>query len=205
MPTDPRVDQYIAKAPEFAKPILEQLRQTIHEGCPKAIEDVKWSRPVFLYRKKILFGTAVFKAHCSFFVFQRDVNELLEQGRETGTGLAGCLGRIVQLSDLPPKRALLRYVKEAVRLVDESLANPAPKKRTAPPKPEAEVPPDLAAALAKNKSASKAFLAFSPSHRREYIEWITEAKREETRQRRITTALEWLAEGKSRNWKYSDC
>jgi uncharacterized protein YdeI (YjbR/CyaY-like superfamily) len=128
---------------------------------------------------------------------------LPKEGRVAETALK--LDRITDLSQAPSVKDLKLYIREGKRLLDELLSNPAPRKRTAPPKPEAEVPVDLAAALAKNKTAAKAFQTFSPSHRREYVEWITEAKRDETRQKRIATTLEWLAEGKPRNWKYMNC
>ncbi len=205
MPTDQRVDQYIAKAPEFAKPILRYLRELIHEGCPDASEDIKWSRPGFLYRDKILYGLVAFKAHCSFYIFQPEIAKKLEDEGKHIDDSAGALSKITQVGGLPPRKELLRFIRDAARLLDASLSNPAPRKRAAAPKPEASIPDDLAVALTKNKKAAAAFKQFSNSHRREYIEWITEAKREETRKKRIVTALEWLAEGKPRNWKYMNC
>lgn len=202
MQTDPRVDQYVAKAPEFAKPILRRLRELIHESCPDVSEDIKWSRPAFLHREKILCAIVAFKAHCSFYVFQADISNTLS-GENGYSSLAESLTKITQLSDLPSRKTLSRYIQDVVRLLDASQANPVPRKRIA--KPEAGVPDDLALALTKNKQAAQAFEGFSNSHRREYIEWITEAKRDETRQKRIATALEWLAEGKPRNWKYMNC
>lgn len=204
MPTDARVDQYISGAPEFARPILEHLRDLVHKELPEIREDIKWSRPAFLYRDKILFGMSAFKTYCGFFLFNQDVNKLLpNEGPIAET--ARKLDRVKELAEVPSQRSLQRYIREGRRLLDELLANPTPRKRTVPPKPETAVPADLAAALAKNRVAAKAFHAFSPSHRREYVEWITEAKRDETRQKRITTTLEWLAEGKPRNWKYMNC
>lgn len=204
MPTDPRVDQYIANAPEFAKPILQQVRELVHQVCPDITEDMKWSRPNFVHGGKILCGMVAFKAHCSFYLFQRDISK--ELGKDEGyEGFADALARITQAAELPPRKNLSRYVRDAVRLLDKAIANPAPRKRAAQPKSEAGVPDDLAAALGKNKRAAQAFETFSKSHRREYVEWITEAKRDETRKKRIATALEWLAEGKPRNWKYMNC
>jgi uncharacterized protein YdeI (YjbR/CyaY-like superfamily) len=204
MPTDSRVDHYIEKAPDFAKPILKQLRELVHKACPEVSEDLKWSRPAFLQGGKILCGMVAFKAHCSFYIFPSDITKRL---REEGQfeALSEKLAKMTQLKDLPPGKEVLRYLREAVHLIDESLSDPAPRKRDAQPKPEASVPEDLGLALARNKKAAQAFESFSNSHRREYIEWITEAKREETRQKRVATALEWLAEGKPRNWKYMNC
>ena len=204
MPTDSRVDRYVADAPEFARPILRHLRELVHEVCPDVTEGIKWSRPNFLHRGKILCGMAAFKAHCSFYVFGAEIGKQLgEEG--SYKGLADALARITQEADLPPRKNLSRYIRDARRLLDQSLANPSPRKRAAQPKPEAGVPDDLAVALGNNKIAAQNFEGFSMSHRREYIEWITEAKRDETRQKRIATALEWLAEGKPRNWKYVNC
>jgi uncharacterized protein YdeI (YjbR/CyaY-like superfamily) len=64
------------------------------------------------------------------------------------------------------------------------------------------VPQDLKSALARNAKARAAFEGFSPSHRREYVEWIEDAKRDDTRRKRLATAIEWMGEGKPRNWKY---
>jgi uncharacterized protein YdeI (YjbR/CyaY-like superfamily) len=204
MPTDTRVDKYITGAPDFARPMLERFRELVHKGVPEAQEDIKWSRPSFLYRDKILFGMSAFKAYCGFFVFNPDVNKLIEKdGKISET--ARQLDRVSAIDQLPSEKDLLRYICEARRLLDAILSSPAPRKRTGAPKPEAEIPNDFAAALSKNKTAAKAFHGFSPSHRREYVEWITEAKRDETRQKRIATTLEWLVEGKPRNWKYMNC
>jgi len=204
MPTDPRVDQYIANAAEFAKPILRDFRELIHEVCPDVSEDIKWGRPAFLHEGKILCGIVAFKAHCSFYVFQAEISkELREKGGYAG--FADGLNRITRSGDLPARKNLSQYIRDAVRLLDKSVSDPVPRKRSAQPKPEPGVPDDLAVALRKNKTDAQAFEGFSKSHRREYIEWITEAKREDTRRKRIATALEWLAEGKPRNWKYMNC
>ena len=184
--------------------MLERFRELAHKGVPGLKEEIKWSRPMFLYRDKILFGMSAFKAYCGFFIFSPEVNKLLgKEGKIAETGRR--LDRVSEFSQLPSEKDLLQYIREGKRLLDEIVSSPAPRKRAAPPKPEAEIPQDLAAALSKNKAAIKAFSAFSPSHRREYIEWITEAKRDETRQKRIATTLEWLVEGKPRNWKYMNC
>lgn len=197
---DPRIDAYIADAPEYARPILEHLRALVHKACPEATETLKWRTPTFEY-KGILCGMAAFKAYCSF-VFWRgslmaDPAGILE---DTGDTAMGSLGRIARLEDLPRDRVLLAYIKEAVRVADAGL-KPEPKRRTQP-RTEAEMPEYLAGALAENPRARKAFDAFSPSKRREYIEWLDGAKTEATRAKRLATALEWIAEGKGRNWKY---
>ena len=194
---DPRIDDYIAKSAEFARPILEHFREIVHTACPGVEETVKWSMPSFEYHG-ILCNMASFKAHCAIGFWKGAL--LFEHSGTPGEAM-GHLGRITKLADLPPKKELIRLVKEAARLNEEGVAIPRAKKaKTA--KPPVETPDDLAAALKKNGKARKAFEAFPPSHRREYVEWITEAKTEATRSRRLEQAVEWMSEGKSRNWKY---
>ncbi|TLY50790.1 MAG: hypothetical protein E6K53_09350 [Gammaproteobacteria bacterium] len=199
---DPRVDAYIAKSAAFAQPILTHVREVIHAGCPDTEEAIKWGMPSFLYRGKILCGIAAFKQHCAFGFWK---------GRELGyvesrEGEAmGQFGRITTLKDLPPKKELLALIKRAMQDSEIRAAQPravVPKK-TARPAPE--TPDDFAAALKKDKKALAVYAAFSPSAKREYVDWITEAKREETRAKRLAQAVEWIAEGKQRNWKYMNC
>ena len=201
--TDPRVDAYIKKAAGFAHPILEHLRSLIHKGCPGVKETIKWSFPVFEYEGGILCNMAAFKQHCSFGFWKAslmaDPEKILKM-REEKTGM-GHFDRITSLKDLPSDKILLAYIKEAARLNEEGVKVSRPK--PAGPVKELPVPPALLAALKKNKKAQTAFEAFPPSHRKEYIQWITEAKTEPTRDKRIATTLEWLEEGKSRNWKYA--
>lgn len=198
---DPRVDAYIAKSAEFARPILERLRETVHQACPQAEEAIKWGMPSFVYAGGILCGMAAFKRHASFGFW----NHARVMGEEVERDGMGSYGKMARLSDLPPKRQLLADIKKAMRLNEQGAKAPGPRKTTAP-KPPPKTPPDLAAALAlkKNAKARAAFEAFAPSHKREYIEWLTEAKREETRAKRLAQALEWLAEGKQRHWKYQN-
>ena len=192
---DPRVDAYIAKAADFAKSILTHIRDVVHEACPEVDEDLKWSTPSFMY-KGILCGMAAFKQHATFGFWKHD----LVTGSPRVDGSMG-FGRLTKVSDLPPKKELIAYVKKAAAL-NEAGVKPtrAPMKRA--PKPPATAPSDLVAALRKNKRAHTTFDAFSPSAKREYVEWITDAKTDETRARRLKTAVEWIAEGKHRNWKY---
>jgi uncharacterized protein YdeI (YjbR/CyaY-like superfamily) len=201
--TDPRIDSRIAKAADFAKPILRHLRKLVHEACPDAEETLKWSHPSFVYRGKILCGMAAFKEHCTFGFWHQGMEAVLEKSGDKGDQAWGSLGRLTSLADLPSDKALLSCIRAAARLnEDEGPARPRPVRKPAAPLP---VPADLAAALKKNRKAAATFERFSPSHRRDYIEWITEAKRDETRAKRLATTLEWLEEGKSRNWKYENC
>lgn len=226
---DPRVDAYITKSAEFARPILTHLREIVHEGCPGVVENVKWGMPSFEY-KGLLCGMAAFKQHCTFgfwkhtLVVGEEEKPAARSGRSKATAGAaakakekkrqpaaktagsdeamGDFGRIRKVSELPSRRQILQWVRKAAALNDAGIKVERPKRAPARPLP---VPPDLAAGLKKNRAAAAHFEAFSPSKRKDYIEWITEAKTEETRNRRLTTALEWIAEGKSRNWKYERC
>jgi uncharacterized protein YdeI (YjbR/CyaY-like superfamily) len=189
---DPRVDAYIAKSPDFAKPILRHVREIVHKGCPDVEETIKWGMPHFDY-KGMLCGMSAFKKHCALGFWK---HRLVVPAKK---GAMGHFGRIISLKDLPPDRVLVGYVREAARSNEAGMK--VPRKRREPKRALA-TPADLAAALKKNAKARAAFEEFSPSHRREYIEWITEAKTEETRRKRLGTAVEWMAEGKPRNWKY---
>jgi uncharacterized protein YdeI (YjbR/CyaY-like superfamily) len=195
---DPRIDAYISKAPAFAKPILKHLRKVVHAGCPDVEETIKWSMPHFDH-KGILAGMAAFKQHCAFGFWKGSL--VIDDGRaaeKTGMGSFGC---IKSLADLPNEKTLVGYVKKAAALNETGIKAPGraqPKKR----EPLA-VPPDFTAALKKNAKARKTFDAFAPSKQRDYLEWVTEAKREETRRERLATSMEWLAEGKARHWKYA--
>lgn len=195
MQTDPRIDDYIAKAAPFARPILMHLRALVHTTLPEAEETVKWGMPHFTLGGKNVAGIASFKAHCAFTVHG--------EGRGGSEGM-GQHGKLSSLADLPPDDVLARKLQDAVsRIALQGSA--APKKRASTPKAAIAMPEDFAAALAVNTKAGATFETFAPSHRREYLEWITEAKRPETRAKRIGQTLEWLAEGRKRNWKYEKC
>src|SRR6185295_4156898 len=193
---DPRVDAYIANAGDFAKPILTRLRDAVHTACPDVEEAMKWSFPHFLY-KGMLCSMASFKEHAAFGFWK---GALILGDTSKNDEAMGQLGRLTTLSDLPPKAVLASYIKKAVALNDKGVKVPRVTKRAAPK--VLRVPADLEAALNKSKKAHATFAGFSPSHKREYLEWIGEAKSAETRARRLQTAIEWMAEGKSRNWKY---
>lgn len=194
---DPRVDAYIAKQAEFARPILTHLREVVHAACPEVQEDMKWSTPFFTYHGNLC-QMAAFKEHCAFGFWKG----ALVVGRGSGEDdrAAGQFGRITSLKDLPAKKELTAFIKKAMQLNEEGVSVPKEKK-SRPPLP---VPPELTAALAKNRKARDVFEAFSPSHKRDYCEWIGDAKREETRAARVAQAVEWIAEGKPRHWKYQE-
>lgn len=199
---DPRVDAYIANAADFARPILKHLRKLVHSACPEVEETIKWKFPNFMYRG-MLCSMAAFKAHCTFGAWKDAlIKEKLANERKASEAM-GQLGRITSLSELPADAAVLRYIKEAIRLNEEGTKVPRPKRSTA--KKELVVPDYFSAALKKNRKALENFDNFSYSHKKEYVEWVTEAKRDETRSQRLATTITWLAQGKSRNWKYANC
>jgi uncharacterized protein YdeI (YjbR/CyaY-like superfamily) len=197
---DPRIDAYIKKSADFAKPVMEHLRRLVHIACPEVQETMKWSFPHFDYGDGILCNMAAFKQHCSFGFWKaalmKDKDKLLTP---IGKSAMGNLGRITSLKDLPPDKVIIAYIKEAMRLNEEGVKIEKPK--PAPVK-ELATPDDFTKALNKIKAAKKVFEEFSPGKRKDYIEWITGAKTEVTRKKRIETAVEWISEGKSRNWKY---
>ena len=195
MPTkDRRVDAYIAKAAPFAKPILTRIRSVVHEACPPVEETIKWGAPFFLY-EGILCNMAAFKQHCSLMFWKA--------GSIVSTGSGDSMGKFGQLKsvdDLPSPAVLTKHVKAVMKL-NEQRSKVPPKKKTRAQK-AVDMPAELTAALKKNRKAATAFEAFPPSHRREYAEWVAGAKGDDTRRRRVETAVEWIAEGQSRNWKY---
>lgn len=199
MPTkDSRVDAYIAEAPDFARPILSHLRKLIHQGCPDAVETMKWSRPFFEY-KGLLCGFAAFKEHCALHFWQDiDLGDTFKKESKPKTG-SGRVERIESLADLPKDQILVACVRSAVQQRDTPKAK---AKRVREPVKESPISADFKKALSSHPKAAAALKALAPSHRREYINWISEAKRPETRAKRIQTAVEWLAEGKKLNWKY---
>jgi uncharacterized protein YdeI (YjbR/CyaY-like superfamily) len=199
---DPRIDAYIEKAKPFAQPILRHLRSLVHQACPRCEETLKWSMPTFLYAGEMLCSFASFKEHATFGFWKASLI-LGPDGRGLSNDAMGQFGRITTVKDLPPRRVLAAYIRQGMKLNEEKVK--VPRRRTVAVRAAARVPADLAAALRKNRKAAATFERFPPSCRREYIEWITGAKREATRQRRLETTLEWLAEGKRMNWKYESC
>jgi uncharacterized protein YdeI (YjbR/CyaY-like superfamily) len=194
------VDHYIAKAAPFARPVLQYLRDVMHEGAPGVVEAMKWSRPFFVYQGVILGNVAAFKEHCSMGLWGKEIADVIRQSSAAQGDGMGSFGKIKCLEDLPSKRKLVEYVKLAAKAIDDGQRTKA-WSRSKVAKKEVAVPVALEMALSKSRLTAK-FDAMSQSCRREYCEWIAEAKREETRAKRIATALEWIAEGKSRNWRY---
>jgi uncharacterized protein YdeI (YjbR/CyaY-like superfamily) len=188
---DPRVDAYIAKSRDFAKPILTHLRETIHGACPDCTETIKWGMPAFEYKGPFI-GMAAFKAHAVFMFWK---GRLIFDNKDPRQ-----FRKVTSVADLPPKKELVGYIKKAMEL-NERGVKVAMRARTGPAKPM-RVPPILAAALRKHTKAQTAFKAFPPGQRNEYIVWIGEAKTDATRDKRLAAAIDWIAQGKFRNWKY---
>ena len=195
---DPRIDAYIAGRAAFARPILRHLRQLVHTACPEVEESIKWGMPAFSYRGPLC-GMAAFKAHATFG-FWKGKLIVDTKGVDLDTAM-GQFGRITSLAELPAKRVILGYVKKAMMFNESGVK----VKRVVRKHPPLRLQPAFAAALARHPRARATFDAFSPSCRREYVEWISEAKRDETRMTRIATSIKWLTEGKKRNWKYESC
>jgi len=192
---DPRIDAYIAKAQPFARPILEKVRERVHAAVPGTEETLKWSAPAYTLNGKILLMTAAFKAHAALNFWRGQ--ELRKD--EPDTEAMGQFGKLLSLADLPSDAELDRLIRDAAAIAGTA---PAPRKAKHAPKPAPEIHPEFRAALKRVPKAKAAFDGFPPSAQREYVEWIGEAKQESTRRKRISTAIEWLSEGKRRNWQY---
>ena len=206
--TDPKVDVYIAKAAPFAQPVLAHLRRMVHEACPEAVEAIKWGRPFFLHRGTILCNISGFKEHCSFGFWGAEIGRVLREDGVLQAGGMGSLGRIGSLKDLPPEKQMLGYLRQAVALIESGKGENrlvVARRVVKAQRPPVEAPAEFTVALKKNKAANAAYAALSPSCQREYVEWIADAKRAETRERRIAQAVEWIGKGKQRNWKYQGC
>ncbi|MES2430387.1 MAG: YdeI/OmpD-associated family protein [Bacteroidota bacterium] len=193
-------DAYIAKSADFAKPILNHLRNLVHETCPDVEEKLKWSMPHFDYKQSPLCHMASFKQHAAFGFWKASLmkDKTLLEAAQSETAM-GHLGKITSLKDLPSDKKIIGWIKEAMKLND---AGVKVSKKTTSAKDEIETPDYFTKALKKNKKALATFEAFSPSAKREYLEWVTSAKTDETKISRLTQAIEWMAEGKKRNWKY---
>jgi hypothetical protein len=196
---DPRIDAYIEKSADFAKPVMTHLRKLIHKASPKITENIKWSMPAFEY-KGLVCGFAAFKQHCTFGFWKQSLME--KDTFPKSKDAMGSLGRITSKKDLPPDDVIIKLVQQAVELNEKGIK--VEKKKPAAKK-ELVIPDILTAALKTNKAAQKTFDNFPPSCKKEYVEWITEAKTEPTREKRLATTIEWLSEGKRRNWKYENC
>lgn len=194
--TDPRIDAYIANARPFAQPILKRIRKAVHTGCPDVVETIKWSVPAFEYKGPMC-GMAAFKAHCLWGFWKAALMKTMP--KDPAHKAMGGFGRFESIDELPTEAAMVRMVKEAAALNHAGVKVP----RTVQARTPLKAPAYMLAAIKKNKKAHATYQALSPSHRREYIEWITDAKTDDTRARRLASAVQWMSEGKSRHWKYA--
>ncbi len=199
---DARLDLYLSKAAPFAQPILEYVRDVVHEACPEVVETMKWQQPFFCHTNgKVVVFIGAFKQHLRFGIWNAEAAASLREAAGHNPGATGSTVIIRTLKDLPTKKKMLASFRKAWQ--DAGEGKTVMRRRDyQTPKPPLEVPADFAARLKKNKPAQKVFDNFSPSCKREYVQWIVDAKQEATRQRRLVQAVEWIAEGKSRNWKY---
>jgi len=195
---DARIDAYIERAQPFAKPVLQHVRERVHAAVPEAEETMKWSSPAYTLDGKILLMTAAFKQHAALNFWRGQ--EL--RGEQANADAMGQFGKITSLADLPSNEELDRLIREAAELTRSA---PAPRKAKHAPKPRPEMHPEFAAALAKSPKAKATLDGFPPSAQRDYLDWISEAKQDSTRTKRIATAVEWLSEGKRRHWRYENC
>jgi uncharacterized protein YdeI (YjbR/CyaY-like superfamily) len=196
---DPRIDAKIAASPEFARPILTHLRKLAHKACPDAEETIKWGMPHFTYKGAILFGMGSFKAHIAMGFWLGS----LIVGDKASEEAMGQFGRVTSMKDLPSDKVIAGFIKKAMALIDQGVKNPMRSvQKRSKPKPPPRVPAFLAAAFRGDAAAQAGFKGLPPGKQREYVEWLAEAKTEATREKRLAQALEWMAEGKGRNWKY---
>ncbi|TZG29062.1 YdeI/OmpD-associated family protein [Sphingomonas montanisoli] len=200
MAVDARIDAYIAKSVSFAAPILTHLRAAVHAACPQVEETIRWGMPSFTYNGSILCQMAAFKAHASFGFWQRE--QATGEAPAKDKDAMGQFGRLTQVGDLPSDAELAAMIERAMAVIDSGVKAPRPIKH---PKPPVALPDDLAAALVAMPAAQATYDGFPEGQKREYVEWITDAKRAETRASRIADAVAWMAEGKRRNWKYERC
>jgi uncharacterized protein YdeI (YjbR/CyaY-like superfamily) len=202
---NPKVDAYIAKSQPFAQPILSHIRELAHKACPDVEETIKWSMPFFELRGVVLGHMAAFKQHCAVGFWGPEMHAILgEDGLLSENGM-GSLGKVTSLKELPSDKKLLSYYRQAAGFVASGQRTKSIARIKKPPKPAPEVPAELSAALKKNKAAAKLFAGLSASCQREYVDWIVEAKRPETKEKRVAQSVQWIAEGKQRNWKYQNC
>ncbi len=196
---DPRIDAYIERSADFARPVLVHLRALVHATCPDVEETIKWGFPHFVYADGVLCSMAAFKEHAVFGFWKGELIEGVDAAAKNERAM-GHFGRLTRIADLPARRTLQRMLRQAIKLNEEGVKVPRDARKT---KPAAAIPAELAAALKRNARARDTYEGFPPGEQREYRDWIAEAKRAETRERRVAQAVEWLAEGKRRNWKYT--
>jgi len=202
MKTDHRIDLYIENSQDFAKPILEYLRELVHNYCPDCEETIKWGFPHFIYQDKILCAMSAFKAHAAFgFWLENEMQSMRSLIKEREKNSMFQLGKLKSIDDLPSKEILITAIKEAMKLIEAGIV----VKKSKPNQSEVIIPDDFQQSLNETASALAYFETLTLSKKRDYVNWINEAKTADTRTKRINTSIEWLSEGKDRNWKYKKC
>lgn len=202
-----KIDKYIADAPEYARPIMEKLRKAVHKGCPQAEEAIKWGCPYFMYQGKLFCGMAAFKKHVGFgFWNSKDMDDpegLFESG--TGKKASMCNAHFHAVKELPTQKVLVDYVKQSKKLTDAELSKSKPAKKAAKKKVAVpKTPADLSSAFKTNKTAKSYFDSLAPSHRRDFLQWILDAKRDATREKRVNETVKLLKAKKTLHWKYQN-
>jgi uncharacterized protein YdeI (YjbR/CyaY-like superfamily) len=171
----------------------------VHKACPEVEEKIKWGMPHFDYKGEMMCSMASFKQHAVFGFWKAALMKdkvLLETAKSEVA--MGHLGRITSLNDLPSDKQIMSWIKEAMDLNDRGIrAKKKPVEQKA-----VEVPGFVVKALKENKQAWTIWENFAPGHRKEYVQWITEAKTEATLEKRLQQTIEGVAEDKGRNWKY---
>ena len=194
--TDPRVDEYIKNAKPFAQPILRHIRKLMHKGCPDLTETIKWGMPAFDYHGPMA-SMAAFKEHAVFGFMKEDLIPGMKQYIKEKEAM-GSWGRITSLDGIPPDDEIIEFVKVAAKLNEDGVKSP----KRAPKPVVVNMAPDFMKAIRENKKALETYENFSPSNKRDYADWINDAKTEKTRSERMKTAIQWMAEGRPRMWKY---
>ena len=205
---NPKVDKYIGSAQEFAQPVMNHLRELTHKGCPQVEETIKWGMPFFEFRGKIVCCMAAFKKHCRFGFWGKEIRVVLREAKVAGMNGAGWFDRLTHVNELPADKQMIDFVRQAAVMIESgSYTSPiAARNQKAKAKSSTvKMTREFAAALKKNKKATTSFAPFSLSGKLEYVEWVADAKRPDTRDKRIATAVKWISEGKQRNWKYQNC
>jgi uncharacterized protein YdeI (YjbR/CyaY-like superfamily) len=199
MQRETRIDTYIERAEPFAQLILNHLREVVHKACPDVVETIKWGMPFFEYQGPLC-SMAAFKQHVTFGFWKASLIPGIKDAARSKEDAMGSLGKLTTIADLPSEAGLIRFIQEAMKLNEQGIV--APERRKKPADRTLEVPEYLQQALDRNKKANAIFENFNFSNKRDYVEWLTEAKTEETRAKRLATTIEWLSEGKPRMWKY---
>src|SRR5438270_1264994 len=180
------VNDSLANAPEGTRPILVRLRRIFRQASPKLEEAIKWGVPCYLFKGPVG-GFAAYKQHVSWGLWKsRALND--PEGL-LGRGVSVMAGKITKVSEIPPAAKIIALIEQVIALNEAGIKSPKP--------PEPELPADFAAAMKKAGKAARHYAAFTPARKWQYVNWVTQAKRAETRAKRIEIAVERIGEGKT--------